>query len=305
MTLRAEEVDTQKTCMNVDHWWTPIGTPPWLVPRGAWRFCVCRGSGLQSLNASPMKRVGSEVPSPVKPPIAVRGGLSQPDTQPDPPPRQTRVCPRPTPLSLRLPMTRTPPGSRNRSRTPAEMSARLPILLFLVTRLALLSWFSPHSLACPHPPIAASCRCRPLRWFRGPAPSVQVANSDILHARAWLHSRVAAQVVSGPRVPPPASAFSPFHDGLYWCSKCRRRGFGSYEALHPPPPRARSFTMSPALCSWPLSASRARPPSSASLRRSAARVCYRCGQATHLAPRIAPLHPCLAHASKSLSCCCQ
>ena len=83
---------------------------------------------------------------------------------------------------------------------------------------------------------------------------------------AAVQSRVAAPVVSGPRAPPPTSAFSAFHDGSYWCSKCPRRGFQSAKGLmmhitrHP---RARSLMRTPALCSGPLSASPARLPHAA------------------------------------------
>ena len=67
----------------------------------------------------------------------------------------------------------------------------------------------------------------------GPSPPVHLAHADpFARARiAAVQSRVAAPVLSDPRPPPPAPAFSPFRDGHYWCSKCPRRGFTTIPGL--------------------------------------------------------------------------
>ena len=116
-----------------------------------------------------MKR---EVLSAPKPPRAVHGRVSQFDTQPDPP----ALEPRPAWTdSVVLPLPDDAPGC------PVADPLALPGLTVSSYRGTL-------------PPLAP---------VSGPAPSVQVVNSDIFaRARvAAVQSRVAAPVVSGPRAP--------------------------------------------------------------------------------------------------------
>ena len=100
---------------------------------------------------------------------------------------------------------------------------------------------------------------------------------------AAVQSRVAATAVSWPIEPLPTSAFSAFHDGSYWCSKCPRRGVQSTKGLMrhithhhtgwvmDEDTRALFMAIERVTCST---------PSFGGLPRSGARVCNRCGQAT-------------------------
>ena len=216
-------------------------------------------------------------------------------------PHWNRVFLRPTPLLPRRPLTRTPgtaladlPLPGDAPGTPVTDSPSLPSLTASSYRGTL-------------PPPAPTP-------VSGPAPSVQVVNSDI-----FARTRMAA-------VPPPTSAFSAFHDGSFWCSKCPRRGFKVPRALWGTSrtTRARLSMRTPVVYSWRLSASPARLPHAAAsddLVRECAigvdtqarppavgdSITVPLGAPTAaplvwLAPRRVPMHPLPVHASNSPSC---
>ena len=97
---------------------------------------------------------------------------------------------------------------------------------------------------------------------------------------AAVQSRVAAPVVSGPGAPPPTSAFSPFHDGSFWCSKCPRRGFKSAQGLMKHVTHHHAGSIDTCALFVAIERVTCSTPSCGGLRRSGARVRNRCGQAT-------------------------
>ena len=123
----------------------------------------------------------------------------------------------------------------------------------------------------------------------GPSATVHFVNTDsFARARiAAVQSRVAAPVVSDPRLPPSAPVFSPFRDGHYWCSKCPRKGFTTFPGLmrHITHQHAGS-TVDEAACSLFTAIERVTctAPACGGLRRVGARVCNRCGQASQARP---------------------
>ena len=123
----------------------------------------------------------------------------------------------------------------------------------------------------------------------GPSPVVHLAHSDpFARARiAAVQSRVAAPVLSDPRLPPPVPVFSPFRDGHYWCSKCPRRGFTTIPGLmrHVTHQHAGS-SVDEATCSLFAAIERVTctAPSCGGLRRMGARICNRCGQTSQARP---------------------
>ena len=171
-----------------------------------------------------MKRDGSEVLSPPKPPRAVHNRMSQFDTQTDPPALERRLSQADTVAAL----TPDDPDT-SRTLTPVQASLlgdQLPRRLASSLRLATSCRGSAIS-SQPDCPLQSrhSAAAGPSAGS-GPAASVLVVNSDIFaRARmAAVQSRVAAPVVCGPRAPPTTSSSSVFHDGSHWCSKCPRWG---------------------------------------------------------------------------------
>ena len=147
-----------------------------------------------------MKRGGTEVHSPAKPPRAVHGRMSQLDTQPDPPERDARL---------------------SQADNVAALTPDDPDLSETLEQAQASCWVTSSFSDPPLPDDALGTPAVPLSPFsalsapsyRGnlslPAPAlVQVVNSDIFaRARvAAMQSRDAALVVSGLRAPPPTSA---------------------------------------------------------------------------------------------------
>ena len=131
----------------------------------------------------------------------------------------TRVCPRP-PLKPPSPPSPHPiPVSSRPTDLPALACA--PCVIAPAVSQSPFSLFGPSYCGCP-PPLALV-----------PVSELSPSISDpFARARiAAVQSRVAAPVVSGPRALPPTPPSSPFHDGAYWCSKCRRKGFKSVQGL--------------------------------------------------------------------------
>ena len=184
----------------------------------------CHASALDLSAKRQMKRDGSGVLSQPRPPRAVHSRMSQLDTQPDLAALEPRLSQADTvaaPTDEPDPSRTLEPVHESRWVTSSLTALLLPVV----------DPPSPPNLTAftyrgtPPPPA--------LSRVSGPAPSIQVVNSD-LFARARLaavQSRVAAPVVSELRAPPPPSAFESFHDVSYWCSKCLRRGFQSAKGL--------------------------------------------------------------------------
>ena len=112
----------------------------------------------------------------------------------------------------------------------------------------------------------------------GPSPAVHLVHSD-----PFAQSRVAAPVLSDPRPPPPVPAFSPCRDGTTGAANVLAEAFATILGLmrHVTHQHAGS-SVDEAICSLFAAIERVTctAPACGGLRRSGARVCNRCGQAS-------------------------
>ena len=105
------------------------------------------------------------------------------------------------------------------TRSPLKPARSVDVRLSQATTLAALQALDPRLSQ----ETTFRSRLRPSSlWNSDPSARARIAA---------VQSRVAALVVSGPRAPAPTPAFSPFHDGSYWCTKCPRRWFRSVQEL--------------------------------------------------------------------------